>query len=247
MRRRIAGAVLLMAVLLPIIGRAQVYDRPTPSPQVTAAHAIWQFRGDPIFHAGSYYYPAGPDVFFAGNVMRRTGTYDGVPLYEDGTLEPFSIVFVPIGGNIMRPYEKLRAGELAGSVGSRTPSFPIQRDGELFADAPYQRLGNVRAIASYTRPAPLPPPISLLPPISAPRHVVIGSVPPRGTPDGVWILFDKARWYNSGSTVPYDPNRFAQIGEHLGFPVYREKSGRADRIYIPSVPGGPVAPYEKRR
>src|SRR5437660_11232619 len=31
----------------------------------------------------------------------------------------------------MRPYERKRYGELAGTAGSRTPSFPIQRDVEL--------------------------------------------------------------------------------------------------------------------
>ena len=31
----------------------------------------------------------------------------------------------------MRPYERRREGELAGTVGSRPPSFPIQRDGDL--------------------------------------------------------------------------------------------------------------------
>ncbi len=118
----------------PFVGTAQVYSGYAPPPAVTAASASWQLSGQPIFHAGSFYYPAGATVFFDGRVMTRTGHYEGVPLYSDVTLEPFSIVYVPVGGARMRPYERRRDGELAGTVGSRTPSFPIVRDGELSAD-----------------------------------------------------------------------------------------------------------------
>src|SRR5205823_5756894 len=103
--------------------------------QVTAANASWQLAGQPIFYAGAFYYPTGPTVYFEGFVMVRTGVFEGVPLYADTTLEPFSVIYVPIGGNVMRPYEKPRTGPLTGTVGSRTPSFPIGRDGELSAAA----------------------------------------------------------------------------------------------------------------
>ena len=97
MRSIIPGVFLSMALLMPNMGTAQVFSLPTPSPEVTAANADWQIRGEPIFHAGSFYYPAGPTVFFDGKIMVRTGVYNGVPLYADTTLEPYSIVFVPIG------------------------------------------------------------------------------------------------------------------------------------------------------
>jgi hypothetical protein len=112
-------------------GSAQVYQHETAPPLVTAAGATWQVNGEPVFHAGNFYYPAGPTVFFDGRVMVRTGQYNGVPLYADVTLEPYSIVYVPVGGAVMRPYERRREGELAGTVGSRTPAFPVQRDVEL--------------------------------------------------------------------------------------------------------------------
>ena len=86
MRKFTFGWVLSVAVLLPTIGTAQVFVRPNPYPPVTAATAAWQRSGDPVFHAGAFYYPTGPTVFFDGNVMVRTGTYQGVPLYEDATL-----------------------------------------------------------------------------------------------------------------------------------------------------------------
>ena len=88
MRSIVPGAFLFMALLMPNIGRAQVFSLPTPAPEVTAANADWQIRGEPIFHAGSVYYPAGPAVFFDGKVMARTGVYNGIPLYADSTLEP---------------------------------------------------------------------------------------------------------------------------------------------------------------
>ena len=49
----------------------------------------------------------------------------------------------------------------------------------------------------------------------------------------------------SGSLLERD-DRFIQIGEYRGFPVYRARTGPANEIYIPSVPDGPVAPYKKR-
>ncbi len=128
MRKTRVGWAAFVVISLPTVGRAQVYRVATPPPLVTAANAPWQLSGRPLFYAGSYYYAAGASIHFDGNVMSRTGTIDGVPIYQNVTLEPFSIIYVPIGGGIMRPYERLRQGELAGTVGSRTPSFPIERD-----------------------------------------------------------------------------------------------------------------------
>src|SRR5262245_37054388 len=119
-----ASLIAVLGVLLGGLASAQVYQFPTPVPQVTAANADWQIRGAPIFYAGDFYYPAGPTVFFDGNVMVRSGVYEGIPLYADSTLEPYSVVFVPIGRNLLRPYERRRSGVLAGTTGSRPPSFP---------------------------------------------------------------------------------------------------------------------------
>lgn len=126
-------AAFVIGVALSLEGSAQVYRQEAAPPLVTAAGVTWQVNGEPVFHAGNFYYPAGPTVFFDGRVMVRTGQYNGVPLYADVTLEPYSIVYVPIGGTVMRPYERRREGELAGTVGSRTPAFPVQRDVELSA------------------------------------------------------------------------------------------------------------------
>ena len=103
MRAAVLCLFLFVAALVPTSGTAQVYQFATPPPQVTAAGADWQVQREPIFYAGSVYYPTGPNVFFDQRIMARTGTYKGVPLYADTTLDPYGIVYVPIGGNLLRP------------------------------------------------------------------------------------------------------------------------------------------------
>ena len=260
MHQIVLSLMLLVAVLLPNIGNAQLIQ-PTPPPQVTAASASWQINGNPIFFSGQFYYPAGPTVYFDGNVMVRSGQYESVPLYSDTTLEPFSVVFVPVGGRVMRPYERKREGQLAGTVGSRAPSFPIQRDsdvsvaagrtgiqmqpmsaGEPIAIAEAERaVGTVgtivpRAVGSVPA-APVEP--------ARPRRTAIESIPPPRSNAGIWIQFDGARWRSAGAAVSYRPERFTPVGEYHGFPVYRDSNGKADEIYVAAVQDGPLVPYKR--
>jgi hypothetical protein len=262
MRSIVPGVFLSVVLLMPNVGTAQVFSLPEPSPDVTSATADWQIRGEPIFHAGSVYYPAGPTVFFDGRIMVRTGVYNGIPLYADVTIEPYSIVFVPIGRNVMRPYERRREGELAGTVGSRAPSFPIQRDGDL----------SVRSQAGTSQAAPVrmrardvvPEAVTFVQADVTIRRLAdvtgaadIGAVPlprpvvqvvrrPTGN-DGVWIEFEGARWFSAGPAVSVDPERFAPAGSYRGFVVYRDTMGaRADTIFVTVVPNGPIAPYSRR-
>src|SRR3954447_13085599 len=103
---------------------APVLWQPASPPLVTAENETWYRAGGAIEWNGDLYYPAGAPEAFNRYQMARAGSYRGIPLYTDTTLEPYSIVFVPIGGGRMQPYERPRTGMLAGSVGSRTPSFP---------------------------------------------------------------------------------------------------------------------------
>src|SRR5262249_46924568 len=80
--------------------------------------------GEPIFWNGDVYYPAGAVRMFDPYVMAPSRSYRGIPLYVDSTLEPFSVVFVPLAGNRFKPYERRRVGVLAGTTGSRAPSLP---------------------------------------------------------------------------------------------------------------------------
>jgi hypothetical protein len=232
MRSVTVGCMLLVAVLASRVGTGQVLVHPNPYPDVTAATAAWQIAGEPVFHAGAYYYPAGPIIQFDGDIMWRTGTFNGVPIYEDATQTPFSVVYVPVGRNLVRSYERPREGELAGTTGSRTPSFPVAVDNE----APPERVIVLQAappIEASGVVAPVTPPT-----VPTPRRNVPIIL-------RIWVPFQGARWYNSGAAVPYSADRFIQIGVREGFPVYRQKNGKADEIFIPSVVDGAVAPYRK--
>ena len=276
MRPVVPTAFLFAAMAFPALGNAQVYRYETPSPAVNATRSAWQLAGEPLFHAGSYYYPAGATVFFDGKVMVRTGTYEGVPLYEDSTLEPYSIVYVPIGGAVMRPYERRREGQLAGTVGSRTPSFPIQRDVELSVLSGGLGLQTpaVDGLARYvtaerdgTQMVQIPLSVweqmldelrglqsgaaaapAPAAPAAAPADQPTGieSVPRPDSNAGIWIDFNGERWYTAGIAATYDAGRFEPAGSYRGFPVYRERGSTGSRIYVTIVQDGPIAPFERR-
>lgn len=265
MRSGTLGAAVLVAVLFPQIGKAQAFQVAEAPPQVTAANADWQLNGTPVFYAGDFYYPSGPTVYFDPYVMVRTGTYESVPLYSDTTLEPYSIVYVPIGGNVMRPYEKRRAGALEGTVGSRTPSFPVQRDVDVSAltattGLQYPPRSNVEpqpvpeaaaragavgtggTVIATRRPAIENGSIETT---SRPRPTYVESIPRPRSNSGIWLQYDGAKWYAGGEAVAYAPSQFVKVGEYHGFPVFRDRNQQSATIYIPSVEGGPLTPYRR--
>ena len=77
-------------------------------------------------------------------------------------------------------------------------------------------------------------------------RTIVQSIPEPRANDGIWVPYDGSRWYLIGAAVPYVADAFVAVGEYRGFPVYRMKKERSDDIYIPSVHGGPLAPYRKR-
>jgi hypothetical protein len=167
--------VVVLLLLIAPAAFAQVVWRPTDPPIVTAANESWYLLGEPIQFAGDVFYPAGPAVFFDGNVMARSGHYNGVPLYVDTTLEAFSVVFVPVRRGLMQPYERRRQGDIVGTTGSRTPAFPV-------ALAPVPGRGITQAPSAPTQ---LPLPIGAAgaytseePPASRPGTVVLESDEP---------------------------------------------------------------------
>lgn len=235
--------IVAIAVLIAAPALAQVESRPTPSPLVTAENDSWYRAGQGIPYAGESYYPAGPNVFFNGNTMVRTGDFNGVPLYADTTLEPFSIVYVPIGRGLMQPYERPRRGDLAGTVGSRTPSFP-QGSAPSVGMAP----------TALPVPAPSVPPSVATTGVETPaavgtRGLATAPAPPLTTlippttNDGIWISYDGARWVSSGPAVPLASRGFTVVGDYAGFPVFSRHDGTEhDVIYLPTR-DGLVAPY----
>ncbi len=260
MRTCLVAVVLSVAALVPTNGNAQAYSLPTPAPQITAASADWQISGEPVFYAGNFYYPTGPSVFFDGNVMVRTSVYRGVPLYVDASVDPYSVVYVPIGGNTMRPYERHRKRELAGTVGNRMPSFPIERDSELSVASGSAGLltppSDVtmepdvlpeHAVATGGSAVPSPSSAGEAAPMErlAPRHTIVQSIPPPHANNGVWFDFAGARYHSAGAAVPFRRERFALVGDYRGFLVYRDVRGAADEIYVTVVKDGPLAPYKR--
>jgi hypothetical protein len=261
MRSYVISLPLLAVVLLPSTGSAQVYQLPTPPPVVTAADAIWRTTGQPFYYAGGIYYPSGPTEFFDGQVMARIGVVDGVPVYENKTLEPWSVVLVPTGQNMMQPYERRRSGTLAGTVGSRMPGQPIQRDVELSVANDSTRDGEIDGIpvittgrAQWTWPTPPPPVVSApaLAPLSARAKTVSSSVPvirtiPRRetTNAGPYVDFAGTHHYSSGKAVVHDPQRFTRIGDSAGAAVFREAGGPEKTIYVEAVRDGLLAPYTR--
>jgi hypothetical protein len=175
--------------------------------------------------------------------MVLTGFYGSVPIYADATLEPHSLVFVPVGRGLMQPYERRRSGDLVGTTGSRAPSFPLERD----AEAMLGRLSDYEPVATLPEHTPyrtIPEAEETLP-APLPGQGVVRTARPLRATEGVWILFRNERWFAAGKAVVFDPTAFEEIGEYKTYPVYRARRGAGDLIYLPSSEGL-VAPYAKR-
>lgn len=243
---------------------AQLTVRDTRPPAVTAETELWYLSGTPITHDGNYYYPAGPRVHFIPSEMVRTGNFRGIPLYARTTIEPFSIVFVPVGGGMMQPYERRREGELAGTEGSSAPSFPIAPapDSSLDETGPAQAAGppvfvgfenaGDQPLSTVPQPAATDGIARTVEPTTATsstRLPVAQRVRPRAdSANGIFIRYEDARWFSSGPSVDFDSSRFVRSGQMDGFPVYTDRTGTGSTIYVPIAMGttGLLAPYTKR-
>jgi hypothetical protein len=244
---------------------AQLTVRDTHPPAVTADSESWYQSGVPITYEGSYYYPAGPKVHFIPSEMVRTGDFRGIPLYARTTIEPYSIVFVPVAGGMMQPYERRRDGELAGTEGSSAASFPIApaSDSSLDDDTgPAQAPGppvfvgfatsREEQLSSVPQPAGtsgVARTVETTPPASGSRVPVAPRIRPRAdSPNGIFIQYENARWFSSGPPVEFDSSRYVRSGQMDGFPVYRDRTGTGSTIYVPVARDatGLLAPYTKR-
>jgi hypothetical protein len=236
MRPRILGP-LAVAVLTATAALAQVNYEPTPPPDTSATDRSWYLNGDPIAFAGDLYYQTGPTIYFNGNTMVATGSYDGVTLYADTTLEPYSLVFVPVGGSLVRPYERLRSGDLAGTTGSRMPTFPVQisrypRSGprrDVQDQRPPQRQGG------HVRPPRprLPPPPEASEPVEEPQGLLLVQTARKPNDNaGIWVSFQGYHWEHAGEAVTLDSVRLSRVGDYYGLAVYTD-ARTPYVIYIP--------------
>jgi hypothetical protein len=274
MRPFVLGLFLTVAVLFPKTGSTQVYQFRTPPPEVTAAAADWQVNSEPVLVGGLVYYPTRGFRFFDGQVMAQIGLFDRVPVYADTTLEPYSVLYVPIGRDRMREYERRRDGDLAGTTGSRAPSFPVQSpSGQALRDRPVRGIGTAGTIEPsplmdtvsagvIPGPAPGSSAVGAAPAINPgatssggnsgssdrerSRRPLLESIPGPGAANGVWLEFKGTRWYADGPAASFSPDRFEAVGEYRGFPVYRDKTTSKDAIWVATVKDGPLAPYSKR-
>lgn len=256
-------AVFASALAAGPSGVAQTMLQPTPKPIVTADNEVWYQAGVAITFAGNVYHPAGPIVHFNANEMVRSGHYQGIPLYTRTTLEPYSIVFVPLYGGLMQPYERRRAGDVADTVGSVTPSFPVVRSSEqsnmeyvpgagmVQAPAPPSQVG---AIVDRTPIEPTDQPAAVGASVGTtggetrvPPGPLATAKRPEGL-NGVFIEYENHRYFSNGPAREFDTKSFTRIGEYHGFTVYR-REGDSNTIYIPPLAGPStiVTPYRTRQ
>lgn len=259
MRRCLILVVVSVALLLPTIGNAQPDKFPEPEPQVTAANVDWQIRGEPIFYASNFYWPVGPTVFFDGRVMVRSGQYEGIPLYADPFLQPYSVVYVPIGSSVVRPYVRRQPG--AGTIGAvNAPRYVAPNPEPVVIAESVTAQSSSAPRAAGTGGTTVSRAIgtggSMVPRATdgvdnvrierpRPQRSIARPTPePRGK-NGIWLMFNGARYYSAGPAVSYSADRFTPIGSYRGLPVYGEKSRPADEIFVPVVQDGPLAPYRR--
>ena len=257
------GAALLAA---SAPAHAQATWQPAPVPLVTAENTTWFQSGEPITWDGGVFYPAGARRAFNPYQMVRSGSFRGIPLYTDATLEPNSIVFVPLAGAIVQPYERRRTGALAGTLGSLAPSLPTTIGVEGTQPEIAQAAAPPTYAPPYEVPAPAARPVATAPvepaPVGTsgttpppervatsgrPRIVTITNRPPNAkTPKGIsgaWIEYNGRKWVASGWAVDLS-DQFALAGAYRGFPVYR-LDGDSSTIYVPTTPGL-VVPFKAR-
>jgi hypothetical protein len=271
MRPFVLAVCLIAAVLLPKTGSAQVSPFRNPPPDITAAAAEWQVNSEPVLVGGVVYYPTRGFRFFDGQVMVQTGSFDRVPVYADSTLEPFSVLYVPVGRNRMREYERRRDRELAGTTGSRAPSFPVQGpSAQLVRERSVGAVGTTGMIEPSPRTTDVttdvareitPAPSAggtIDPRATSPvgtagrldrgrsRRALIETFPRPSGANGVWLEFNGARWYSGGATTSFSADRFEAVGEYRGFPVYRDKASGKNEIWVSVVKDGPLALYRRQ-
>lgn len=225
--------MLRLVAVLVLLSFTPAFAQVTERPIVTADNDDWFRLGEPIQFGGELYYPAGPDVFFDGNVMVRTGHFNGVPLYANATLEPYSVVFVPISRGLMRPYQR-RASPIRELRAPSTSPPPV--------------------IVNST---PRPVPVGTAGQEAAPRAVgttgrVLASPSPSAavtvrrpeSNDGLWISYRGQKWVSAGPAIEVGSVALSNVGDYAGFPVYM-RADRQDVIYLPTRPGL-MAPYRRK-
>ena len=263
--RRILGTVTMVAMMsaltLPLVASGQDLLQEQP-PTVTAENEPWFVSRAPLMLGGTLYFPAGAQVHFNRNEMIRTGSFGAIPVYVRTTIEPRSVIFIPLSGGLMQPYERRRSGALAGTEGSMAASFPIQNPAErsgfelqtLRTPGPLVDLAPAMyGDAAFPATAPVtPPPTSRAVATTGytamvPAHPLESAIRPEGI-NRVFVDFESQRWFSNGGAVPFDAGAFRQIGTSNGFAVFSHPA-HPGTIFIPVAREATalVAPYSNVR
>ena len=225
---------------------AQIQSRPTDPPLVTAANESWYLLGEPVQFAGDVYALSGPPVFFNGNTMVRSGHYNGVPLYTDATIEPFSMVLVPVSRGLMQPYRRLQTRTPVVIMAAVSPTAPPLSPGAISVYTP-ETAGTVGvqqpALVARDSSTPLTEVVGTAGIVPARRETPVPVVSMRRpeSNDGVWIMFAGEKWVSAGTAIPLAAD-FVRVGEYAGFPVFARRDFSQEMIYLPSRAGF-IAPY----
>jgi len=256
--------LVVLGLAMTQAGLAQISMQPTAAPAITAESESWYVTNESIVFAGNSYYPGGPSIHFMANEMVLSGFYRGVPLYTRTTIEPYSVVFLPVAGGMMRPYERRRAGDLVGTTGSSVPSLRVEIPTAFSASTTRLQAAGPPFVETQgivtDAPAPSAAPESALgieqPGASAvaPRTGTGGLLQPRGKrigpapANGIFVEFNNQRWFSSARPLSLDPATLAQIGEWHGFPVYTSRRTGSSIIYIPVAQGSEAyAAYSRNK
>ena len=226
---------------------AQIQSRPTDPPLVTAANESWYLLGEPVQFAGDVYSLAGPPVFFNGNTMVRSGHYNGVPLYTDTTIEPFSMVLVPVSRGLMQPYRRLRSAAPVVIMAAVSPTAPPLSPGAISVYTPETAgTSGIRqpAVVARDDAAPLTEVVGTtgFAATRRPTTVPVVSMRRPENNDGVWVMFGGEKWVSAGTAIPFVAAEFVRVGEYAGFPVFARPDFTQEVIYLPST-AGLIAPY----
>ncbi len=240
---------------------AQIKLQPTPPPKVVADNEPWYQMREPVIFAGEYYFPAGPAIHFLPDEMVPSGLFHGVPLYSRTTIEPYSVVFVPIAGGMMQPYERRRTGDLVGTTGSSAPALPVDMSAGPESPPRIQAAGP--PVVSSQQPVAEPPEGTYAADLlSRSRETantsagMLGKASPSrtskaakvDTSKGIFVEFQNQRWYSSARPRSLDPRSLKQIGEMDGFPVFTARGSNGSTIYIPVAKDSDAyAAYSKRK
>lgn len=173
----------------------------------------------------------------------KVGQRETQAIYADTTVEPWSQLLLPTGAGWLQPYERMRDGALAGTSGSRAPSFPVAIDTERdtsavvgMGAAPPTRPDGDAAGARRCAPTRAAVPGTDAPPVAlaAPASTGLVTLPLAG-PDGnrgIWVRVKGEIWTASGPARRRADSSLTPAGNIEGRELFR-RTDEPEALYVP--------------